>query len=1222
MDGTLVTCSRNLLMRVWDVPTGECKRSWKAHRSPVLCAAFEPSGTLVATGGSDRAVFVWDADNGYATHSFKGHDALVTVVAFLPHPHSVSRLASGGENGQVRVWDLVTQSCVAVLGEHFSAVTSIAFSPDPHGYTMITAGRDSMINLWDTRDLDSAASSGSGNALTLPSAAAGGNKPEVRAQVPTHEAVEAVVVLPTSAADDDSSSSSASASTSSSSASGTSASGNDFLFFTAGEKGLLRKWRLQVVPGKDGKPGSRRYIVGTVAARTVPQIRAASAETVAVVPAAARDNGNSNSSSSSSAVAGDGQPQDTPTLAAEISSKALAVTADAVPVAGQFGALLLRKAPQPAAGTVTAAAASDADGSASNSSNSAKKSSKRKRPADSDATSAPPAAPQYELMTVTRDQVLTWLTADRLRHVKTVVGHSDEIVDVSYLPPPLPLPGDVSAIPLHPLHSKQLVAVATNSEQLRLMDVETFSTTLCDGHAGIILSVAASPDGTLVATASKDNTARIWDVATGTCIAVCEGHTEAVTAVSWPVKPTNFLHAVPSSDSTGTAKAAVLGTSGWVATASKDRTLKIWQLSGLLSQLPSPRPGGWSRAQLRRILSSSSSSSTSHGSNSSPWDVPAPARPRTLAAAVAHEKDVNAVAVSPNDRLIATGSQDKTIKLWTAPDLLPVATLSGHRRGVWSVAFSPTDQVLASASGDRTIRLWSVARGSGYACIRTLEGHDASVLAARFLPSGTQLMSSGADGLLKLWTLTDGECVNTFEGHADKVGALAVRPLAASSAAAPSESVSSSAGAAGDEGEEEQSRQLEQQQQSPLGEIITGGGDSLLAVWRDVTSSEAAAEIQAAEEAVAKQQSLYTAMALRDYPGAISLALELEQPGRAGDILQELLEMGPRPALAGLSTSQLDEKNKAEMLQELREMQLEEEGVTSSSGTSSSSAVSSSSPAQRGEELLATILRSKLPPHLLGRLLSYVREWNTQSRHGMLAQRLLHLLLRHLPRSKLLSALVALREEQGATKMLPGVGAVRIKQHSASGADSGDDKAAAAASAAQAELRSLVTSLLPYSERHADRLDRLQLSAYLADYTLDSMTVLTPEQAGLSGEEAAAMTAGLDRSSSSSSDMRAVVESDDDDSDSSGSEDGHDDEEGGSSLDKSRVVASGGGWGALGRSSNYSSSSSASAASAAPKASSGSSSSKRKGPASSSDSVAAAGKAAAACGKGKRSAGK
>lgn len=66
------------------------------------------------------------------------------------------------------------------------------------------------------------------------------------------------------------------------------------------------------------------------------------------------------------------------------------------------------------------------------------------------------------------------------------------------------------------------------------------------------------------------------------------------------------------------------------------------------------------------------------------------------------------MAVSPNDKLLASGSQDRTAKLWSLADMSLLGVLRGHRRGIWCVQFSPVDQVLASASADGTIKLWGL----------------------------------------------------------------------------------------------------------------------------------------------------------------------------------------------------------------------------------------------------------------------------------------------------------------------------------------------------------------------------------------------------------------------------------------------------------------------------------------------------------------------------------
>lgn len=81
-------------------------------------------------------------------------------------------------------------------------------------------------------------------------------------------------------------------------------------------------------------------------------------------------------------------------------------------------------------------------------------------------------------------------------------------------------------------------------------------------------------------------------------------------------------------------------------------------------------------------------------------------------------QDVNSVAVSPNDKLLASGSQDRSAKLWSLAvegtiNLLGV--FRGHRRGVWAVSFSPVDQVLATSSADGTSKLWSL---QDFSCLK------------------------------------------------------------------------------------------------------------------------------------------------------------------------------------------------------------------------------------------------------------------------------------------------------------------------------------------------------------------------------------------------------------------------------------------------------------------------------------------------------------------------
>jgi len=152
------------------------------------------------------------------------------------------------------------------------------------------------------------------------------------------------------------------------------------------------------------------------------------------------------------------------------------------------------------------------------------------------------------------------------------------------------------------------------------------------------------------------------------------------------------------------------------------------------------------------------------------WDTTTRKEIKTLSG---HTDGVYAVSFSPNGKLLATGSYDKTVKLWDTTTRKEIKTLSGHTDWVYAVSFSPNGKLLATGSRDNTVKLWDTTTDKE---IKTLTGHTDAVLAVSFSPDGKRLATGSRDKTVKLWDTSTGKVIQTLTGHTDTVNTVSFSP--------------------------------------------------------------------------------------------------------------------------------------------------------------------------------------------------------------------------------------------------------------------------------------------------------------------------------------------------------------------------------------------------------------------------------------------------------------
>jgi WD40 repeat protein len=260
------------------------------------------------------------------------------------------------------------------------------------------------------------------------------------------------------------------------------------------------------------------------------------------------------------------------------------------------------------------------------------------------------------------------------------------------------------------------------------------------GHAGQVFSATFSPDGGHIVTASDDGTAKVWDAASGRELLTFSGH----------VSPVN--------------SAAYSPDGARIVTASDDGTARIWDADDGKEVLTLRGPAGAVKSASyspdgARIV-------TGHGfviragtraehtvGAAIVWDAESGVELLTFPEQADESESApyrsptayNSATYSPDGKHIVTASSDDVVKVWDAESASELLTVDGH-----AASYSPDGTRLVTAKADKTATVWNAVSGQE---LQTLSGHGGVVNTAAFSPDGTRIVTASDDGKAKVWQL-------------------------------------------------------------------------------------------------------------------------------------------------------------------------------------------------------------------------------------------------------------------------------------------------------------------------------------------------------------------------------------------------------------------------------------------------------------------------------------
>ncbi len=313
----------------------------------------------------------------------------------------------------------------------------------------------------------------------------------------------------------------------------------------------------------------------------------------------------------------------------------------------------------------------------------------------------------------------------KVRERNRLEGHNDAVRSVNFSP------------------DNQTIATASEDNTVRLWNIDGRELKRLPGQNQSFRRISFSPDGKMIAAISADNTIKAWDI-DGRELITLNGKSNADNFISsLCISPDGKVIAAPSSGNT----VKLWSTSGQELKILKGHELSVWGVSC--------SPDGTTIV------------TADQGGVVKIWSTDG----RELKTFRASKLSIFDVSFSPDGKSIATAAGDSTVKLWSL-DGQKIRTLGKHDSYVTSVSFSPDGKTIASTSADRTVKLWSVTGQE----LKTFRGHDDSIFSASFSPNGKFIAAAVGDNTVKLWSIDDGQKLNTFVGHRDSLWSVSFSP--------------------------------------------------------------------------------------------------------------------------------------------------------------------------------------------------------------------------------------------------------------------------------------------------------------------------------------------------------------------------------------------------------------------------------------------------------------